>query len=153
VIANYNSPGQTVISGDVIAVERAMAGAKAAGARRVIPLNVSGAFHSPLMQVAEEGLAQQLGAVVFTTPDFPIVSNVTAEPVRDTTLARNLLVRQLTSPVRWTDDVRTMIAHGADGFVEVGPGNVLAGLVKRIDRAVSARTLGTAGEVRTFSEA
>ena len=151
--ANFNSPGQTVISGDVAAVERAMALAREAGARRVVRLNVSGAFHSPLMQVAETGLAERLRAIDFRTPAFPVVSNVTAEPVADVAAARTLLRRQLTAPVRWADCVRTMAAHGVRQFIEIGPGSVLTGLMKRIDREAGVRAIGSAAEIQTFATA
>lgn len=148
--ANYNSPGQIVISGDVAAVERAIELAKSAGARRALPLNVSGAFHSPLMAVAEAGLAEQLESVALERPAFPVVSNVTAEPVDDIATARRLLVRQLTSPVRWTSCMRTMLDAGVGRFLELGPGSVLSGLLKRIERGAQAVTLGTAEEIEAF---
>lgn len=148
--ANYNSPGQLVISGDVPAVERAIELAKAAGARRALPLNVSGAFHSPLMAVAEAGLAAQLDSVALETPRFPVVSNVDAAPVVDASTARDRLVRQLTSPVRWTACMRTILDAGVTQFVELGPGSVLSGLLKRIDRAAESQALGTAAELDAF---
>lgn len=148
--ANYNAPSQVVISGDVPAVERAMELAKAAGAKRAIRLNVSGAFHSPLMGVAEEGLRAQLEGVSMREPRFPVISNVTAEPVRDAATARSLLVRQLTSPVRWTSSMRALVDAGVDGFVELGPGNVLTGLLRRVSRDVQAQTIGTAAEVEAL---
>jgi [acyl-carrier-protein] S-malonyltransferase len=153
VAANYNSPGQTVISGDAAAVERAMAKAKEAGARRVVLLNVSGAFHSPLMQVAEAGLAERLSALDFAAPRFPVVSNVTAAPVTDVIEAKALLRRQLTSPVRWSESMRTMAASGIRQFLEMGPGSVLAGLLKRIDREAGVRAIGSMAEIRTFATA
>jgi [acyl-carrier-protein] S-malonyltransferase len=140
--ANYNSPGQLVISGDVPAVERAMELAKAAGAKRAVRLNVSGAFHSPLMQVAETGLDTQLADVELTAPLFPVVSNVTTAAVTDGAEARALLVRQLTSPVRWTESMRTMLAAGVTHFYEVGPGNVLTGLLRRIEKGAACRAVG-----------
>lgn len=145
--ANYNSPGQIVISGDVPTVLRAIELAKAAGARRAVQLNVSGAFHSPLMQVAEAGLEAQLAEAPLSPARFPVVSNVTARPVHDVVEARRLLVRQLTSPVRWTDSVRAMVAEGADRFFELGPGNVLTGLLKRIERAAAGTPVGTPEDV------
>ncbi|HSJ06983.1 MAG TPA: ACP S-malonyltransferase [Longimicrobiales bacterium] len=145
--ANYNSPGQLVISGDVPAVERALELARAAGARRAVRLNVSGAFHSPLMEVAQAGLMAQLEAAAFTAPSFPVVSNVTAAPVREGAEARRLLVEQLTSPVRWTASMQAMLAAGVTRFCEVGPGNVLSGLLRRVDRSAGAVALGTAAEV------
>ncbi len=148
--ANFNAAGQIVISGDVPAVERAGELAKAAGARRVIPLNVSGAFHSPLMQVAEGGLREALSGVNLRDPAYPVVSNVTAEPIEEGARARELLVEQLTSPVRWVASLQTMVSEGLTGYLEVGPGNVLAGLLKRISRDLPVRTLGTAQEVESY---
>jgi [acyl-carrier-protein] S-malonyltransferase len=149
--ANYNSPGQTVISGDVSAVERAMELARAAGARRAIRLNVSGAFHSPLMEVAEPGLAEQLTSVTIRAPRFPVISNVSGRPVSDGTEARALLLEQLTSAVRWTEGVRAMISRGVTRFLELGPGNVLTGLLKRIERDMDGRAIGTAAEIRSLA--
>ena len=150
--ANFNAPGQIVISGDAEAVERAMELAKEAGAKRALPLNVSGAFHSPLMEVAEQGLMDHLEAVSFSEPRCPVVSNVTAEPVTAAAEARRLLVEQLTSPVRWTASMRTMRERGVERFVELGPGRVLAGLLKRIDRQAEVESLGTADQVQSFLE-
>lgn len=148
--ANYNSPAQVVISGDLAAVERAMTLATAAGAKRAVRLNVSGAFHSPLMAVAEAGLEARLAEVELATPRFPIVSNVTAEPVAEPGEARRLLVRQLTSPVRWTASMRYLVGVGVTRFLELGPGSVLAGLLKRVSREVEVRSIGTADEAEAF---
>lgn len=148
--ANYNSPGQLVISGDVEAVRRAEELAKEAGAKRVIPLNVSGAFHSPLMEVAAPGLREALSSVTVRDPDFPVVSNVTAKPIRTADEARELLVQQLTSPVRWVASVRTMATEGVERFVEIGPGSVLTGLLRRIDKQLTGRTLGTEKELEDY---
>ena len=148
--ANFNAPGQIVISGDAPAVEKAMELAKAAGAKRALALNVSGAFHSPLMAVAEDGLREHLAGVAMRDPVFPVVSNVTAEPVSDAATAKELLVRQLTSPVRWTASMRTMRDRGVTAFHEIGPGNVLAGLMKRIDREAGITSLGTAEQIESF---
>lgn len=148
--ANFNSPGQVVISGDGPAVARAMELARAAGAKRALPLNVSGAFHSPLMAVAETGLREHLESVKLSPPAFPVVSNVTAAPVSDVAVVRRLLVEQLTSPVRWTASMRTMLSAGVTRFIELGPGTVLAGLLKRIDRGAEVVSLGTAAEVESF---
>lgn len=148
--ANFNSPGQVVISGDEPAVRRAMDLAKEAGAKRALPLNVSGAFHSPLMAVAEAGLRDHLESVTVSEPLFPVVSNVTATPVSDAATARDLLVAQLTSPVRWTASMRTMLSAGVTRFIELGPGTVLAGLLKRIERGPEMVSIGTAAEVETF---
>ncbi len=150
VAANFNAPGQVVISGDREVVERAAELLAEAGARRVLPLNVSGAFHSPLMRVAEAGLHKQLAGVVFGPGAFPVVSNVTAAPVREPGAARRLLVEQLTSPVRWVACVRTMLDGGVRRFLELGPGNVLTGLLRRIERGAEGRSLDTAGEIEAF---
>jgi [acyl-carrier-protein] S-malonyltransferase len=145
--ANFNAPGQIVLSGDVAAVERAIAGAKDAGAKRALRLNVSGAFHSPLMEVAVGGLHDRLDAVPMRDPAFPVVSNVTAEPVTDAATARALLIRQLTSPVRWTECVRALLDLGATRFIELGPGSVLAGLMKRIDGSAAVHSIGGAEDL------
>lgn len=151
VAANFNAPGQIVISGDVAAVRRAEELAKQAGAKRVLPLNVSGAFHSPLMEVAEQGLRERLNDVEMRDPDFAVVSNVTARPVDAAEEAKRLLVEQLTSPVRWVASLQTMLDAGCDRFLELGPGNVLAGLLKRVDRTVPSRSLGTADDLESYS--
>ena len=152
VAANFNAPGQVVISGDVPTVERALVLAKEAGARRTIRLNVSGAFHSPLMRVAEAGLSATLGTVAISRPAFPIVSNVTAQPVSDPVDVRRLLVRQLISPVCWTAAMHTILARAdTECFVELGPGKVLAGLLKRMERGVAVSSIGTAGELAAFA--
>ncbi|CAN5718929.1 ACP S-malonyltransferase [soil metagenome] len=148
--ANYNSSGQIVISGDIRAVERAGELAKQAGAKRTIPLNVSGAFHSPLMEVAVSGLREQLSTVELRDPSFPVISNVTAEPVSSAAGARELLVEQLTSPVRWVASLNTMLAAAPDTLLEIGPGHVLAGLARRVSREVPVRSLGTAQEVDAY---
>ena len=132
VAANYNCPGQVVISGNVDAVGAACEALKAAGARRALPLPVSGAFHSPLMEMAREELAQGIRAAKFNTPLCPIYQNVTAAPSMDPEVIKDNLLKQLTSPVRWTQSVRAMIADGAGSFVELGPGKVLQGLIGRI---------------------
>jgi len=150
--ANFNSPGQVVVSGDVAAVERVGPMLVSAGAKKVQPLTVSGAFHSPLMQVAQDGLQAQLEAVDFAAPAFPVISNVTAHPVSDADEAKSLLVDQLTSPVRWTHAVRTMLQMGAERFLEVGTGKVLIGMLKRIDKAAEGRgiALGTADAIEGY---
>jgi [acyl-carrier-protein] S-malonyltransferase len=147
IAANFNAPGQVVISGDVPAVRQAEIALKEAGAKRVLPLNVSGAFHSPLMTVAEAGLRDALDAVELRDPRFPVVSNVTAQPVSRASDARSLLVEQLTSAVRWVASIETMRAAGVEEFWEVGPGSVLTGLLRRIDRAATGRSLGTPAEI------
>jgi len=148
--ANFNSPGQVVISGDADAVERAGAAARDAGAKRVLPLNVSGAFHSPLMDEAIPGLAEALDATRIAPPGFPVVSNVTALANSDAEDARRLLLRQLTSAVRWTDSVRAIADAGVTHTVEIGPGSVLSNLVRRIARGTETTTLGTAEQVERF---
>ncbi len=139
--ANFNAEGQIVISGDVTAVTRAMELARDHGAKRVVPLSVSGAFHSPLMEPARADLEAHLSGVSFASPGFPVVSNVTARPVRDPEDARRLLVEQLTSPVRWAASVATMLEEGVDRFIELGPGNVLAGLNRRNARGATSVAL------------
>ena len=132
VIANYNSPGQLVISGAGAAVERACALAKERGAKRALPLKVSAAFHSPLMRAAAEGLAASVAQAAIVDARTPVISNVTAEPLTRADAIRHELIAQVTSPVRWIASVRRMSADGIDTFVEIGPGSVLAGLIKRI---------------------
>ena len=130
--ANYNSDGQIVISGSKEAVSLACDGMKAAGAKRALPLPVGGAFHSPLMEPAREELAAAIEATAFSAPVCPIYQNVTAAPESDPARIRQNLLLQLTSPVRWTQSVKAMLADGATSFTEIGPGSVLQGLVKRI---------------------
>jgi [acyl-carrier-protein] S-malonyltransferase len=146
--ANYNTPGQIVISGDAAGVERGMALCKEAGAKRAVALNVSGAFHSPLMEPAVAGLAEALDAAGLGTPSFPVYANVDASPVRDAGAARALLLRQLTSPVRWITVVEALAAaHPEALFVEMGPGNVLVGLVKKIAPQVQGMACGTVADI------
>ncbi len=151
VAANLNAPDQTVLSGDPGAVERAGAACKARGARRVVALKVSGAFHSPLMAPAVEGLEAALAQARFDPPRIPVIANATAEPVTTAAEARRRLAEQLTAPVRWVAAMEraAALAPGAR-FVEIGPGNVLSGLVKRIVPGATTLTLGTAEEVERF---
>ncbi len=135
--ANYNSPGQVVISGEKEAVEAACTALKEAGAKRALPLPVSGAFHSPLMEPAREELAAAINATEFKAPLCPIYQNVSALPTTDPETIKANLLKQLTSPVRWTQSVKNMLQDGAAHFVELGPGNVLQGLVKRITASVA----------------
>jgi [acyl-carrier-protein] S-malonyltransferase len=151
--ANYNAPGQVVISGDVAAVERAAELARQAGAKRVIPLSVSGAFHSPLMRPAQPGLRDRVESLALQPPAFPVVSNVSAQPVAEAELAGRLLVEQLTAPVRWAASVRTMLDAGVTHFLELGPGAVLTGLVRRVERGAEARALGTGEQIEAFLSA
>lgn len=137
--ANFNSPGQIVISGSVDGVHKAMERARDKGAKMVKELVVSGAFHSPLMESAREGLKKALDATAFNNARVPVYANVTAEPVTEAAAIRNLLYQQLTMPVRWEQSVRSMVRDGATDFVEVGPGKVLQGLVKRTEAGVQLR--------------
>jgi len=148
--ANYNSPGQVVVSGDTAAVEAAMALARDAGARLVTRLNVSGAFHSPLMEPAVAGLAAHVRDVPFDNPRFPVLSNVNARPVTDAATAKEALIRQLTSAVRWTECVRAMAGCGAERYLELGPGQVLAKLHRRIDRDATVQAVGTVRDVEAL---
>ena len=134
VAANYNCDGQVVISGESSAVEEASMKLKEAGARRVLPLPVGGAFHSPLMEPAREELANGIEATPIKSPICPVYQNVTALPSSDPSVIKTNLLHQLTAPVRWTQSVKNMIADGADSFIETGPGNVLQGLVKKISQ-------------------
>ena len=134
VAANYNCPGQLVISGTVDAINDACEQLKEAGARRALVLPVGGAFHSPLMEPARAELAKAIEATTFNTPICPVYQNVTASAVTDPNEIKENLVAQLTAPVRWTQTINQMIADGVSGFTEVGPGKVLQGLVKKVDR-------------------
>lgn len=135
--ANYNCPGQVVISGTIEGIDAACEKMLAAGAKRAMKLKVGGAFHSPLMQPAQEELAEAIAAAEFHTPRCPIYQNVDGKPHTDPAEIKENLIKQLTAPVRWTYDVQAMIADGADEFIELGPGSVLQGLVKKIDRNVA----------------
>ena len=131
IAANYNSDGQVVISGEKEAVAAACEKAKAAGAKRALPLAVSGAFHSPLMEPARAELAEAIEKTVFKAPECPVYQNVTAKAETDPEVIKANVLTQLTSPVRWSQSVKRMVADGAGYFMEIGPGNVLQGLVKR----------------------
>jgi [acyl-carrier-protein] S-malonyltransferase len=154
VAANINAPDQTVISGDPDAVSRAGDACKKRGAKRVIALKVSGAFHSPLMAPAQNHLQLALERAEFADPAFPVIANATAELVKDASRARRLLADQLTSAVRWVECMQhaARVSNGAR-FVEIGPGAVLAGLLKRIVPEANVVSLGTADEVTRFMEA
>lgn len=141
VAANFNCPGQLVISGSVPGVEKACELLKAAGAKRALPLKVGGAFHSPLMEPAREELAKAIEETPFATPRCPIYQNVTASAITDSEAIKRNLIAQLTAPVRWTECVQAMVADGADTFTELGPGNVLQGLVKKIASGVTAESI------------
>ena len=139
--ANYNSGGQVVISGEKTAVEQACEKAKAEGAKRALPLAVSGAFHSPLMEPARIELGKAIEETRIVEPICPIYQNVSAQAVTDPLTIKKNLLAQLTSPVRWTQSVRNMLADGADYFMEIGPGTVLQGLVKRISAGTEGITI------------
>jgi [acyl-carrier-protein] S-malonyltransferase len=145
--ANFNSEGQVVISGDEAGVAEGMERARAAGARKVKALKVSGAFHSPLMAPAQPGLRAHLEGVAFSDPAFPVVSNVNAEPIRSGIDAKELLVRQLTAPVLWSTSIATMLREGANRFLELGPGSILCGLNKRIGGGVPCGHAGSPREI------
>ncbi|MEQ9400020.1 MAG: ACP S-malonyltransferase [Longimicrobiales bacterium] len=149
--ANFNSAGQIVISGDVDGVAQAMTLASEAGAKRVVQLNVSGAFHSPLMEPAARGLRERLESLDFADPAYPVVSNVTAQPVTSGDEARTLLVDQLTSPVRWAGSVAAMVDAGVDRFLELGPGSVLCGLNRRNAKGVPCTSLGEPADLEALS--
>ena len=138
VAANYNCPGQLVISGEKDAINEACEKLKAAGAKRALPLMVGGAFHSPLMQPAKDELQEAIEKTNFSTPTCPVYQNVDAKPHTDPSEIKANLIAQLTSPVRWTKSVQNMIADGADDFTECGPGRALRGMIGRIDRSVNA---------------
>ncbi len=138
--ANYNCPGQVVVSGSEQGIEIACEKLKEAGAKRAMPLKVGGAFHSPLMEPARVELADAINQASLNTPVCPVYQNVDANPVTDPEKIRENLVDQLTSPVRWTQIMQNMIADGAVSFTEVGPGNVLQGLVKKVSRDVETRS-------------
>jgi len=148
--ANFNSAGQVVISGDAEGVGEGMALATDAGAKRAIELKVSGAFHSPLMEPAADGLREYLAALDFRDPTFPVVSNTTTEPVTDGATARELLVRQLTSPVRWAASVQAMVDRGVDRFLELGAGKVLCTLNRRNAKGLACASLGEPADISTW---
>lgn len=141
VAANYNCPGQLVISGSLKGIEIACEKLKAAGAKRAMPLQVGGAFHSPLMEPAREELAAAIESTFFYTPTCPVYQNVNGLPSTDTTTIKKNLISQLTAPVRWTQSVQNMVKDGANSFIECGPGKVLQGLVKKIAPQVEAGSL------------
>jgi len=150
--ANYNTPDQVVISGEIDGVERAMALAKEAGAKRAMRLNVSGAFHSPLMRSAEAGLTEVLATTQVADPRFPVYANVDATAVTTAASARDHLIRQLTKPVRWSDEASALARDFPSAlFVEMGPGTVLVGLMKKIAPSVKTASCGTVAEVEQLT--
>lgn len=148
--ANFNSPGQIVISGDVNAVHRAIELAKQTGARLAKELVVSGAFHSPLMNYAYENIANELNKVTFNEPSISVYSNVSGQKFRDVSEIKALLIEQIVKPVKWSQLIESMINDGIQRFVEVGAGKVLTGLIKRINSNVQVVNLGTVLELKEF---
>ncbi len=147
-VANINSPGQVVVSGELCALSKAEALAGERGAKRVIRLDVSGAFHSPLMASAAKKLTAELEKIKITPPQIPIFSNVTGEPLPDSEGGiKEMLVKQVTSRVMWLKGVKGMISAGAQDFIEIGPGKVLTGLLRRIDRAVQCRSVSCIDDI------
>ena len=150
VIANYNCPGQLVLSGAASAVGRAMDEAKARGAKRAIPLKVSAAFHSPLMADAAQGLSRAVAAVSLAPARIPVVANTSAQPISDPAVVCDELVSQVCSPVRWTAGLAYIYAQGVRRFLEIGPGTVLAGLVRRTLAEVEVSSIGTLAQVQAL---
>ena len=147
VAANFNAPGQVAISGEVAAVERAMELAKEAGAKMTVQLAVAGAFHSPLMEPARERLAAEIEATEFSQPRIPVIANVDATEHSDPAKLKANLVSQLTAPVLWAKSMQSLVDRGCNDFTEIGPGNVLAGLLKRVARKANRASIGTAEAV------
>jgi [acyl-carrier-protein] S-malonyltransferase len=150
--ANYNSATQIVISGTPAGVERVAQAARAAGALKVVPLNVSGAFHSPLMADAAHGLSAFLETLQFSDPEIPVVANVTAAPITQGSRAREILVDQLTSPVRWSQSVEALVAGGVTHCLEIGWGRVLTGLVRRVDKTLQTLAVQGPEDVASLQE-
>ncbi len=152
VVANDNAPGQIVLSGEQHALDIAMELAKAQGAKRVVPLTVSGAFHSPVMAPAAEGLARAVAEASIQAPQVPIISNITAEPITSAEGLRDELSRQIASPVQWTQSVQNLVQSGIGVFVEVGAGQVLSGLIKRIAKGATVLSVSSAADVPAVAE-
>ena len=150
VSANFNAPGQIVISGEVKAVHKAMTLAKENGAKRAIELNVSGAFHSPLMEYAKSALTNKLNSVNINDIKFPVYTNVTATPAYKSDDIREYLIQQLDSPIKWQDTIQNMKIDGIEKMVEIGPGKVLQGLTKRIDRRINCAGIETIIDVNSY---
>jgi [acyl-carrier-protein] S-malonyltransferase len=149
-VANDNCPGQVVISGDQAGMEAAMAALSAAGARKVVPLAISIAAHSPLMQPAADALQRAIAATPIAPPSVPLIANTSAQPITDVAAIRAELTAQLTGSVRWTTSMQTLLAAGVTRFVEIGPGDVLSGLMRRIDRNAGRETINTPESVQAF---
>jgi [acyl-carrier-protein] S-malonyltransferase len=152
VLANDNAPGQIVISGDQRALDLAMELAKARGARRVVPLAVSGAFHSPVMAPATEGLARAVDAAAIQDARVPLISNITAQPLTSASDLRAELAQQIASPVQWTRSIEYLAGQGVEMFVEIGAGQVLAGLIRRIAKEIPVVAVGNAAEVASAAQ-
>lgn len=152
VVANVNAPGQVVISGAMPALEAAMELARAAGAKRVVPLAVSGAFHSPVMAPAAEALATAVQAAPVTAPGVPVVANITAKPLITEAQLREELAQQIVSPVQWTRTVEYLVDHGVETFVEIGVGQVLAGLIRRIAKGATIVSVGAVADLASAAE-
>jgi [acyl-carrier-protein] S-malonyltransferase len=150
-VANLNCPGQTVISGDKDKIAKAVELAKAKGAKRAIPLVVAGAYHSRLMESARVKVADALSKLPMQSPRVPVVSNVTARPAASVDEIKDLLVRQVTSPVRWSESMQWLIAQGFTRFIEFGPGGVLAGLMKRINKDVEMISIGDVASLEKYA--
>jgi [acyl-carrier-protein] S-malonyltransferase len=150
VMANINSPGQIVISGADENITKAMALATAAGASRAVPLQVSGAFHSPLMQPAVEGMIKYLGAAQFKNPSIPVIANTTATPLATAEAVKTELRNQLTSPVQWQRTIEYMVKQGVSTFIEIGPGKVLTGLIKRISKEAKLINIGDLASIKSL---
>lgn len=146
-MANINSPGQTVLSGTAEAIEKAAEACKAAGAKRALPLPVAGAFHSPLMQPAADQMAEMLADIEFVEPTIPVLSNITGAPHENSDAIRANMVAQITGSVRWVECMQYLAAQGVTEAVECGPGKVLAGLMKRIDRSVAVSCVGSLSDL------
>ncbi len=151
-IANYNCPGQTVITGLKPAVEKAAKVLNESGAKRVIELNVSGPFHSKFLKTAGEKMSVELEKINLTELEIPYVTNVTGEYVSDISKTKELLVKQISSPVKWEQSVRNMINNGVDTFVEIGPGKTLAGFIRKIDRNVKCINISTVDDLDKLKE-
>ncbi len=149
-IANYNCPGQIVITGESEAVAKAGEACSKAGAKRVVPLKVSGPFHSKMLEGAGEKLAKELEQVTVSMPQIPYLSNVTADYVTDSEPVKSLLERQVSSPVRWQQSVERMIADGVEEFVEIGPGKTLSGFMRKINRDVSVSNIDTMDDFNRY---
>jgi [acyl-carrier-protein] S-malonyltransferase len=149
-VANDNCPGQVVISGDQLGMEAAMAALAAAGARKVVPLAISIAAHSPLMQPAADALQRAIETTPIAPPSVPLIANTSAQPITDVAAIRAELAAQLTGSVRWTTSMQTLLAAGVTRFVEIGPGDVLSGLMRRIDRNAGRETINTPESVQAF---